>query len=66
MPDRPTVRIESPVRKDNSLPEKKGIIHHTRKGRARDASIEIATCRWPKDVTTYISNVLLRTFVLEV
>lgn len=33
-------------------PGEKGIIHHTRKGRARDASIEIAICSADNHVTT--------------
>lgn len=39
----------------------KGIIHHTRKGRVRDASIGIATCHWPNDVSSTAECVLIWT-----
>lgn len=44
-------RVAGIVRKDNTLPEKKGNYSSPRKGRVRDASIEIATCYELNDVS---------------
>lgn len=45
-------------------PGEKGIIHHTRKGRVRDASIEIATCFSPNDVTATDFATAIRYLIL--